>query len=191
MPVTHTLPRTLEIPLGVIVAREAIDHPWQDHIWKPVSVFLDAPPVDGWRMLRQEPGREHYHIATMPLELHRKETAGYKVNLSNGVPSVYVVLREGSGDGGDRPIHCHLLTASPFDVEAYGATPDDMVGRVAMPDLLVELVDAFISAHHVEEPFVKRARVRYEIEDEHKFGQEPVHLLRDRMRRAGHEPGGT
>lgn len=186
---TQTLPRSLEVSLGVIVARERIDNPWQEYIWKPVSVFLDAPPITEMRLLRRGPGHEHFHVATMPLELHRKETAGYKVNLSNGVPSVYVVLREGGESG--VAIQCHLLTASPFDVEAYGATSEDIIGRVSMPDELVELVEAFIDAHHVEEAFVKRTRVRYEAEDEHNFGQEPVHVLRERMRLAGRDPGVT
>ena len=182
------LARTLTISLGVVVAREAIDNPWQSHIWRPLSVFLGAPAIEGWRQLQHGPGYEHFHAATMPLELHRKETAGYSVNLANGVPSVYVVLREtGSSDG--PPIDVHLITASPFDVQAYGASSEEIVGRVAMPDELVELVAAFIEAHHVEEPFRKRKRLPHLIEDVHQFGQEPVHVVRDRMRRAGRDPG--
>ena len=180
--------RTLTIPLGVVVAREAIDNPWQSHIWRPLSVFLGATEIDGWRELQRGPGYEHYHAATLPLELHRKETTGYTVNLTNGVPSIYVVLREKPA-GDQPPIEVHLVTASPFDVQAYGATAEEIVGRVAMPDELIELVAAFVETHHVDETFRKRKRQPHLIEDEHQFGQEPVHLLRDRMRRAGRDPG--
>ncbi len=51
-----------------------------------------------------------------------------------------------------------------------------------MPAPLVELVNEFIAVHHVEEPFVKRQRQKHHVADEHKFGQEPVHVLRERMR---------
>ena len=179
------VPRTITIPLGVTVAREQIDNPWEKYIWRPVSVFLDAPPLRDWRLLHVGQGIEHYHIATIDLELHRKETAGYRVNLSNGRPSVYVVLRHGPANGGSEPVHVHLVTASPFDIEAYGLNSEEIIGRVAMPDALIELVTAFVEAHHVEEPFVKRQRTPGMFKDEHKFGQEPIHVLRERMRRAG------
>lgn len=182
------LHRVIEVPLGVTVIREKIDNPWQDCIWRPASVFLDAPPVTEWRLLRTGPGIEHYHVATLPLELHRKETAGYRVNLANGEPSVYVVMRFGGADGGGDPVHVHLLTASPFDIEAYGINSDEIIGRVAMPEPLVELVQAFIDAHHQEEPFKKRQRTRAPSEEDYKFGQEPLDSLRERMRRAGHTP---
>ena len=177
--------RTISIPLGIVVARERIDNPWQEYAWQAVSVFLDPPPLSGWRELRHTAAATHYHIANLPLELHRREVAGYRVNLANGVASIYIILREGAADGGDEPIHAHLVTASPFDVEAYGHTTADIVGRVAMPDPLVAAVAAFNALHHREEPFVKRQRQPFTPEvDEHKFGQEPIHILRERMRTA-------
>ena len=180
--------RTLTIPLGVIIAREAIDHPWQSHVWRPVSVFLGAEPIVAWRQLHSGPGTTHYHAATLPLELHRKETEGYALNLSDTVPSVYVVLRE-QPHADAAPIDVHLITASPFDVQAYGAMPEEIVGRVAMPEPLIELVAAFIAAHHTGEVFRKRQRVPHTDDEVRQFGQEPVHVLRDRMRRAGRDPG--
>ena len=179
--------RTIAVPLGVVAARERIDHPWQEFVWRPVAVFLDAGPVVAWRELMRTPTSIHYHVATLPLELHRKECAGYRVNLANGVPSIYVVLREGSENGGEEPVHAHLVTASPFDIEAYGHTPADIVGRVAMPDRLVELVEAFVAGHPVDETFVKRRRQEHCVDDEHTFGQEPIEVLR--ARNGGVEPG--
>ena len=180
---SEAIGRVVNVALGVVAAREAVDSPWQDHCWRAVSVFLDPPPLtDGWRELRRGERFVHYHIANLNLELHRRETAGYIANLSCEAPSIYVILREGAENGGEEPIHAHLLTASAHDVEAYGHTPADIIGEVAMPEPLLELVEAFIATHHVEEKFVKRQRQQHHVEDEHKFGQEPVHEVRERMR---------
>lgn len=171
------------IPVGIVVAREKIDHPWQDFRWRPVSVFLDAPPVDHWRELRRGAGFVHYHAATLPLELHRKETTSYQVNLANGLPSVYVVLSEG-GDGDHEPMRVRLVTASPFEAQAYDGSGFEIVERVEMPERLVAIVKCFIEDHHVEETFAKRQRARHHVEEEHKFGQEPVFVLSERMGQA-------
>lgn len=175
----------VSIPLGVVVARERIDHPWQDYRWRPVSVFLDAPPVEGWRELRRGAGFVHYHAATLLLDLHRKETTSYQVNLANGLPSVYVVLREREGES-ETPMEVHLVTASPFEAQAYDGSGFEIVERVEMPDRLVALVERFIAEHHVEESFAKRQRARHHVEEEHKFGQEPVFVLRERRGEARH-----
>jgi hypothetical protein len=171
--------RALSIPLGVVIARERIDHPWQEYAWRPVSVFLNAPEVGEWRELRRDAGATHYHAATLPLELHAKETLGYRANLAEATPSVYVVLREG-GPGGV-PMHVALVTASPHEAEAYGQVSEEIVGAVAMPEPLVELIEAFVAEHHVEEPFIKRQRQKHHRAEEHKFGQEPIAELRRRQ----------
>ena len=154
-------PKTITIQLGVTIAREAIDNPWQDHIWRPVSVFLDAEPVTTWRLLEQRPGYEHFHVATLPLELHRKETPGYIANLTSDAPGIYVVIRPGSAehDGSD-PVHVPLITASAHDVEVFGHLGEEVVGRVAMPEPVRDLLEAFIDAHHVEEPFASAVACR-------------------------------
>ncbi|MDX2288282.1 MAG: DUF3305 domain-containing protein [Hyphomicrobiaceae bacterium] len=171
----------ITVRLGVIIARERIDHPWQTHRWRPVSVLLDAPPVDGgWRELSRTAKSVHYHATTLSLELHRKETMAYRVNLANGEPSVYVVLREDPGEQ-PFPIDVHLVTASPFEAQAHGDLGFDQVEAVPMPQPLVALVQAFIDEHHVEETFVKRQRERHVKAEEHQFGQEPLIVLRDRM----------
>jgi Protein of unknown function (DUF3305) len=188
--VTGSMPLTLTIPLGVTVARERIDNPWQDFIWRPVSVFLDAPPLTEWRLLEQRAGYDHYHAATLDLELHRKETPGYLENLAQGVPRVYVVLRP-VADGSEMPMTVHLVTASPHDVEAYGHLGEEIIGHVAMPEALAELLEAFVDAHHVNDVFKKRKRRPHLDEAEHQFGQEPIHVLRERMRKARDAKSGS
>jgi Protein of unknown function (DUF3305) len=184
-----TAPKSLSIPLGVTIARETIENPWQDHIWRAVSVFTGAEPVDRWRMLEQRPGYEHFHAATLPLELHRKETPGYIANLLSDTPGIYVIIRNGAAlHDGLEPVHVALITASAHDVEAYGHLGEEVIGTVAMPEAVRELLEAFIDAHHVDEPFKKRKRRPHLVAAEHQFGQEPIHVLRERMRKAGSEP---
>jgi hypothetical protein len=175
--------RVLSVSLGVVIAREKIDHPWQEYAWRPVSVFLGAPEVREWRELRRDATAVHYHAATLSLELHPKETIGYVANLDAGAPLVYVVLREG-GDSG-KPIDVALVTASPYDAEVYGYDSSEIVGTVAMPQPLIELLEAFVAEHHVEEPFVKRQRQKHHRTEEHKFGQEPIAELRQRKGQPG------
>lgn len=180
----------IAIPVGVVVAREKIDHPWQDYRWRPVSVFLNAPKIGEWRELRRGDSSVHYHAATLPLELHHKETAAYRRNLAGGEPAVYVVLREDPGACSQWPVSVHLVTASPFEAQAYGESGLEIVARVAMPGPLIELVEEFIAVHHVDEPFVKRQRQKEQTAAEHKFGQEPIFVLRER-RRAKQRSGGS
>lgn len=176
------MPVEITIPLGVVVACEKIDHPWQEYRWRAVGVFLDAPEKANWRPLRKDQSSTHYHAATVPLVLHRKETMSYQVNLANGEPSLYVVLREQSDSDADRPVSVCQVTASPFEAQSHDNLAFDIVDRVAMPERLVALVEAFIDEHHTEEPFIKRQRKPHMAKDEpHTFGQEPIVVLRERM----------
>lgn len=170
----------ISIPLGVVVAREKIDHPWQEYRWRTVSVFLDAPEQADWRELMRDARSTHYHAATIPLVLHRKDTMSYQVNFANGDPAIYVILRE--EPDGERPVSVHAVTASPFEAQAHGNLAFDTVDRVAMPDTLADIINAFVDEHHVEEKFVKRQRLQHKPKDEeHRFGQEPIVILRERM----------
>ncbi len=176
MPVEQT------IALGVVVAREKIDHPWQEYRWRAISVFLDPPDQANWRQLMKDRGSTHYHAATLPLVLHRKETMSYRVNLANGEPSIYVVLREVSDFGSHYPVSVHAVTASPFEAQSYSDLAFDSVDRVSMPERLLAMVEAFVGEHPGDEKFIKRQRQPHtEGPDEHQFGQEPIVILRERM----------
>ena len=182
----EAMERILTIDVGVVIARETISHAWEDEIWRPLSVFLNAPAQANWRELRRGNGFVHYHAATLPLELHRKEASGYRENLSYEVPSVYVVLRKDDGDeDAGWPVEVHMVTASPFDVEAYGDSGDEIIEAVPMPEPLIALVQAFVDEHFQEEEFRKRRRKRHHREEDYHFGKEPVVALRERMKRAG------
>jgi hypothetical protein len=180
----------ISVPVGVVVAREKIDHPWQEYVWRAVDVFLHPPEISGWRELRRDEKSVYYHAATLPIELHRKETPGYKTNLETGEPAVYVVLRNDPGADSDWPVTVHMVTASPHDAQAYAESGLETIELVPMPQLLIELVREFVDAHHVDERFVKRQRQKFEIEEEHRFGQEPIFVLRERMRARRRGEGG-
>jgi hypothetical protein len=146
------------VSVGIVVERRAIDSPWQQWAWRPVAVLAGAPRAESWRMLREGPGWTQFHAATLPLQLHRKETPGYRLNLAQKPPRVYVVLRRGADS--EFPYYPFLATASPHEAEAYLASGEEIVEGVSMPDSLIALVQDFVDHHHVEEPFVKRSRRR-------------------------------
>ena len=162
------------IQVGVIVAREELDNPWQDHRWRAVDVILDAPAITEW----QEHGRVGdtvlYHAATLPLELHRKETQAYCLNMDGGDPAVWIVLRVDPARADTRPVEVHAVSASPHDVQAYGESELETIQSVPMPAPLRALVEHFVARHHVEEPFVKRQRQKHHKPEDEKFGQQPI-----------------
>lgn len=176
MPIEQT------IALGVVVAQEKIDHPWQEFRWRALSVFLDPPEEANWRQLVKDKNVTQFHAATIPLVLHRKETMSYRVNLANGEPSIYVVLREEADLDSEYPVSVHAVTASPFEAQSYSDLAFDNVDRVAMPERLLAMVEAFVGEHPGEEKFIKRQRQPHVGgEEEHHFGQEPIVILRERM----------
>lgn len=171
---------TAEISVGVIVERRKIDHPWQEYQWRPHAILLGAPPMADWTPLVEDELSTQYLAATMPLELHRKETVAYKYNLESRKPLIFVVLRP--DEEGEHPVAVHLVTASPFEAEAYMESGEEIVDAVEMPGPIGAWIAEFIDEHHVEEAFKKRQRDMVDIED-HKFGQEPIVTLRRRMAR--------
>lgn len=172
--------------MGVVVAREAIDNPWVSHRWRPIQLLLDAPAGNDWLELSRSPGQILYLAGITALDLHRKETSAYRRNLAADTPYVFVVLRDDPAAGLDFPV-LHLVTASPDDVQAYGASGVEIIEQVPMPEPLMALLHRFIDQHHIDEPFIKRQRNKHHTREEHKFGQEPLHVLRERRGREGNE----
>lgn len=148
------------LPIGVIVERRRIDHPWQDHKWLPAAVFAGAAPVTEWTQTGAGEDWTQFHIGTVPVELFRKETEAYRVNLSNRQPSVYVVLREAE-EAEDPDIRVVHVTVSPYEAQDYLDTGEDIVEAVPMPEDICAWVQAFVTRHHVDEPFKKRKRKDY------------------------------
>jgi molybdopterin-guanine dinucleotide biosynthesis protein A len=152
------------LPLGVVIERKVSNSRWQDYSFKPVAVFPGAPPKDPhseWTMLREGEGWAQFHAATVPLELFRAETEGYKVNLSNAQPHIYIVLSPGS-EKDDPEMIVHTVTACPFEAESYTMDTEQLVEGVPMPPEVGGWIKAFCDTHHKDVPFVKRKRKSYD-----------------------------
>ncbi len=148
------------MPIGVVLERRDIDNPWQSHSWRAVAVIPGAPEVNEWRVLAKAPGWVRYHAGTLSLEIHRKETEGYRLNLANDPPMVYVVLRY--DDEADAGIVPFLATVCPYQAQAYLDGDEDLVEPVPMPDVVAAWLTDFVAKHHVDEPRYKRKRKPYD-----------------------------
>lgn len=157
------------VPLGVVLEKRAVENRWIKHAWRAVAVIPGAPALDAegtWRSLRSGQGDgtdedgdwEHFHAGTLACDLFRKETEGYKVNLSQEPPRVFVVLRAGVDLEVAHewvPVH---VTVCPYEAQDYLDSGEDLVEPVVMPPDLVAFVQAFVDRHHVDQPFYKRKR---------------------------------
>ncbi len=148
-----TAEKTLQF--GVVVERRKIDNKWQDYAWRAIAVIPNAPETDGWKPLYTGDNWIHYHARTLKLELFKRETQGYKVNLSMPQPSVYVVLRAGE-EADEEEVEPCLLTVCPYEAESYIESGDEIVDGVPMPEELIALLQDFVDEHHVEQVFKKR-----------------------------------
>lgn len=152
------------IDLGVIIERTKSESRWQDYSYRPVAVFPGAPPKsnqDGWTVLRQGGDWTHFHVATLKLELFRGETEGYKVNLSNNPPHIYIVLSPGE-EAEDPEMVVHLVTACPYEAESYTEDSEQLVEGVPMPPEVAAWIKGFCDTHHKDTPFKKRKRKSYD-----------------------------
>jgi hypothetical protein len=184
------------LTVGVVIAREKIDHPWQEFRWRAVEVLIGMPNLMRGSILSESPEQTAYYAGSFEIELHRKETSGYLVNLENDVPVVYVVLRnlldglegeassenmEETDDGDELPFVVANVTVSPFHAQDYLDSGEDLVEPIPMSPPLIAWLERFIGDHHEEEVFIKRKRDRLDIKNE-KFGQEPLEVIRRRQR---------
>ena len=102
----------------------------------------------------QGPQWTRFYAGSLPLNLYRRETEGYRTNLSQPSPSLYVILRSIDEDY-PTPF---LVTVCPYEAADYEVSGDERADKVPMPPEILALVGHFINAHHVEEPFAKRQR---------------------------------
>lgn len=134
----------LTIPIGVVVSRETVEHSWPATRWRVAEVLLDPPPDAGWRKLAGGVApAPRYHAATLPLCLLAKDAASYHVNISNGVPSIYVISRD-SGHASGPPLTVRHVSVSPFEAQALASNGMDLVESIAMPERLLSIVSRFV-----------------------------------------------
>ena len=147
----------IDMPLGVVLRRTPGVTRWAKWHWRAVAVLPGAGPAN-WKELRRDGESVEYHVATLPLTLYASDTEAYLTNISDTVPSVYVILR--NEKDGEAPLKAFTVTASPFEAQDYADNGEDIVEKVAMSEGLIAWVGAFLAEHHREETFVKRRRDR-------------------------------
>ncbi len=151
---------TESMALGIVLERREIDNPWETHSWNAVAVLPGAAEGEKWRVLAEEPGLVRYLAGTLVLEINRRDTAGYLLNLSLDSPVVYLLLR--FDDEAEEGIVPFLATVSPDEALAYLDADEDLVETVPMPDSVAAWLSDFVAKHHVDEPQYKRKRKPYD-----------------------------
>ncbi len=152
------------LTLGIVLERRAVDNPWIDHEWRPVTVIPGMRPLspsETWTRLREGADWVQYHAGTLNLDLFPRETEGYRLNLSQDPPRLFVVLRDGEDSDSDHEVVPFLVTACPYEAQDYLDSGEELVETVAMPEGVVGFVQDYVNRHHVDEPFLKRKRKRY------------------------------
>ena len=141
--------------VGVVLRRRAIDNPWIDHSWSPLTVLEEVPETAPWTVLSTEPDATVYYAGAASIELFSSDTAAYRDNLTDGTPRIWVALRR--QDGGDE-LELTNVTADPTEGEAMFEAGCDVIGTVPMPPDIAAWVAAFVDKFHVERVFHKRKR---------------------------------
>ena len=154
---TTTDTRSIELPVGVVMQRRPGVTRWQRWAYAPIALLPGAGPAY-WKLLREEGDVSEYHVGTRNLTLWRTDAEAYRIGLAEKVVCAYVVL-EKSGD--DWPYKVKLITANPHEAMQYADGGDDVVEKVPMPPALVAWVQDWTDRYFVEEPFVKRKRMRH------------------------------
>lgn len=154
---THAA-KSITMPLGIVIRKSPGVTRWAKWSWKAVAVLPGAGPAD-WAELRREGDVVEYHAATCTLELHHTQTEAYLTGLADGVPSIYVVMRDG-----DDGLEVLLATASPFEAQDYQDSGEELVEKVPMPAGLIAWIRDYALAHHEDEEFIKRRRDRKRID---------------------------
>lgn len=150
-------PKSMEIPLGVVLRRRPGVTRWAKWAWTAVAVIPNAGP-GGFRVLREDGDTTDYHAATVPLDLHHTEVESYRTSLMMTPPSVFVALNKGANAGNEHGIDVFTVTVSADRAQQFQDSDELIVEPVAMPDALLATVRAFCDAHVRDVPFVKRQR---------------------------------
>ncbi len=160
--------------VGVVLRRRAIDNPWIDHMWSPVTILEDVPSTAPWTVLSQEADATLYYAGCATIDLFSTDTANYRDNLADGTPQIWVALRR--QDGG-LELELTKVTADPTEGEAMFESGTDVIGTVPMPPDIASWIAAFVDEFHVEQVFHKRKRDRANVD--RKSGEYPSRGRKD------------
>jgi len=145
------------LQVGIVVERRKLASRWADHAWRPAALLPGVPAVPPWTVLAQSGAAVQYYAGACELRFFSSETGSYRDNLISGRPCLWIALYESGAHPG---IAVHAVTADPAEGEAMTEPGDRIVDVVPMPEEIRDRLAAFVAAHHVERPFVKRKRDR-------------------------------
>ncbi len=170
--------KTQSRDIGIVFERRDSDHPWKDHSWHAVGIESESstgPDAPAWREVGRGDGWVRYVSAPLTLQLFERETEGYKYNLSNDVPSIFLVWREDEDDpDGICPFHA---TVCPYEAQSYLDGDEEQIESIPMPREIAAWIADFVDLNHVDEPFYKRKRKPHSRRD-----AEPPHQGRAQYR---------
>ncbi len=144
-----------QIVVGLVLERRMLSGEWGGYAWRPVTIFASAPEVEPWTPLGGGPAATQFYAGAMPISLYSTDTANYRDNLASGSPKLWIVLRPVSSEP---PVDVLSVTADPAEGEANTEAGANTVETIDMPLEIAGVVAAFIEAHHVERPIIKRRR---------------------------------
>lgn len=144
-----------QVVVGLVLERWMLSGEWGGYAWRPVAIFANAPEVEPWTALGGGRAAMQYYAGAFPISLYSTETANYRDNLASGAPKLWVVLRPASPEP---PIDVLAITADPAEGEANTEAGANTVETIDMPVEIAGVVAAFIEAHHIERPIIKRRR---------------------------------
>jgi hypothetical protein len=151
----------LSIPVGVVIERRKAKSPWADFVWRPVAVLPGVPDAAPWTALDHDAERTNFYGGPATIDFYRPDTPGYRDNLATGQPLLWVVLRPTDSEP---PYDIAAVTAEPSEGEAFTESATNLIETVPMPEAVRTALAHFIAEHHVEHAFVKRTRVRADLE---------------------------
>lgn len=149
------VPALARIPVGVVVERRRATSPWIDFNWLPLTVLPGRPDAVPWTVLSTDAGIATFYAGSTEIALYRTESGNYRDNLAYDLPLLWIALRP---TGLEPPYELLAVTADPTEGESVTQTGRDLVATVSMPAAVREIVEAFVAAHPVEQPFHKRKR---------------------------------
>ncbi|MFA7429355.1 MAG: molybdenum cofactor guanylyltransferase MobA [Rhodospirillaceae bacterium] len=168
--------------VGVVVERRPSTHPWGEDSIVPLFALPGLPTDVPLRDMGERDGRRRWCSPGLELRMFKRETGGYRRNLEEDEPSIYVVLRP--TPGGALPFEPYLATLCPFEAQTYLTGGEMRVERVAMPPEIEAWAIAYVERHHADEPFRKRKQKRKDggVTDDDPFvRQAPVDRHRGRL----------
>jgi hypothetical protein len=146
-----------QLSVGLVLERRELGGTWGGHAWRPVTIFPTAPEVAPWTPLGGSATSARFYAGAVTISLYSTDTTNYRDNLASERPQLWVVLRP-EPEGVTPPVQVLMITADPAEGEGSTEAGNNVVETLDMPPDIAGVVAAFIAAHHVERPIIKRQR---------------------------------